>query len=80
MLSNLKKSSKINVNQEFCKGCGLCIEMCPKDVLSPSKNLSKRGVYYPVAIDLEACTVCRLCEIYCGDFAIAAERGDKDDC
>ncbi len=76
---NKIKVSKINVNEIFCKGCGICIEMCPKDVLSPSKKLSKRGVYYPIVVDLESCSGCRLCEIYCCDFAIAVERGDEND-
>ncbi len=78
-MSKKQQVHEINVNQEFCKGCGICIEMCPKNVLSASRVLSKRGVYYPVAADPEACTACRLCEIYCCDFAIAVERGDEDD-
>ena len=72
-------TKKINVNQVFCKGCGICIEMCPKKVLETSKELSKRGVYYPVAVNPEACTACRLCETFCPDFAIAVERGDEND-
>lgn len=25
---------KATINQEFCKGCGRCIEICPRDSIS----------------------------------------------
>ena len=25
--------AKVNINQEFCKGCGLCVNICPKKIL-----------------------------------------------
>jgi len=70
---------KIHINQEYCSGCGNCIEFCPRDVLGRSKELSAKGVYPPVVQALDRCTKCRLCELYCGQFAIAVdERGDTD--
>jgi len=45
-----------------------------------SQTLSERGVHAPVVKDLESCTGCRLCEIYCPDFAIAVVRGDELGC
>jgi 2-oxoglutarate ferredoxin oxidoreductase subunit delta len=69
---------KINVDEGLCTGCGICIEFCPKKVLSRSKDRSLRGFYPAWVEDLEACTLCGLCELYCPDFAIVVE-GEKDE-
>lgn len=53
-----------------CKGCDLCIELCPKDVLIHDTKLNVRGVYPPVVKDAEACVGCGVCEEICPDFAI----------
>jgi 2-oxoglutarate ferredoxin oxidoreductase subunit delta len=58
------KNIVIEVNQQWCKGCSICVEFCPHDVL-----MLKDGHAEPV--NLEACTACKLCEIRCPDFAIS---------
>ena len=55
--------SFININLEWCKACGICIEICPKEVLS-----KKEG--YPEVNDETKCNKCKLCELSCPDFAI----------
>ena len=52
------------INQKFCKGCGICIEFCPKEVLA----LSDKGKVYEAQPD--ACINCGQCELRCPDFAI----------
>ena len=69
-----RRVKAIHVNDRYCSGCGICIEFCPRHVLERSKEMNARGVYPPVVANLEACTVCRLCELYCGNFAIAVEE------
>lgn len=65
---------KIYVNEEYCKGCEYCVALCPFKVLEMSKELGPRG-YFPVqVVKLEACNVCRVCEMICPDFAIAVEE------
>ncbi len=54
----------------YCKGCGICIHVCPKKVLEASKEVNSRGYYVPAIVDPEACTNCRQCELFCPDFAI----------
>ena len=68
------KAKAIDVNERYCSGCGICIEFCPFDVLAASKDMSERGVYPAAVVDLEKCTVCRLCELYCGSFPISVEE------
>ncbi|MBI4294768.1 MAG: ferredoxin family protein [Chloroflexi bacterium] len=57
-------------DQERCKGCELCIEVCPVKVLEPSRQLNSRGVYPPTLKDGGHCTLCTLCESMCPDLAI----------
>jgi 2-oxoglutarate ferredoxin oxidoreductase subunit delta len=57
----------IEINEEWCKGCAICVEFCPKRVL-----VMNRGGKPEVA-DLEACSKCQLCDLRCPDFAIIVE-------
>ncbi len=58
----------IRIYKPWCKGCRICVEFCPKDVLT----LEDDGKV--VARDVESCTECGLCEIRCPDFAIIIEK------
>lgn len=61
---------------ELCKGCGLCIEKCPKSVMCWSDEL---GVYGTpaVEIDSEGCIYCGICEQVCPDTAILVAKEKK---
>jgi 2-oxoglutarate ferredoxin oxidoreductase subunit delta len=63
-------SPKIVINEELCKGCGICISLCPLKNLGKSRELTSRGIYLPVEINEDKCTGCRICEHYCPDLAI----------
>ena len=69
----LKKSPvrKIDIFKAWCKGCGICVAFCPKEVLA----IDEDG--YPYVKDLDACTGCGWCEIRCPDFAITVESRRK---
>jgi len=67
----------IHIDENLCTGCSICIEFCPKRVLSRSTRRSLRGVYPARVENLAACTLCKMCELYCPDFAIAVE-GEKE--
>jgi 2-oxoglutarate ferredoxin oxidoreductase subunit delta len=64
--SKLKRRvvSELTVDLDLCKACGICHELCPRDVF----DLDERG--RPIVARLAACTVCRSCEFHCPDFAI----------
>ncbi|MGY5861042.1 MAG: 4Fe-4S binding protein [Candidatus Thorarchaeota archaeon] len=65
-----KKPKRIVVDAKLCKGCLICISVCPHGVLRKADEVDNRGFFLPVVEDLEACKVCRLCEMECPDFAI----------
>jgi 2-oxoglutarate ferredoxin oxidoreductase subunit delta len=55
---------------ERCKGCGFCVEYCPKDVLEISAKYNKKGYHYPEPVNENACVDCDLCENICPEFAV----------
>ncbi len=58
------KLKEHSINWEWCKGCGICVHFCPKDVL----ELNAKDKAYAKAP--ENCIACRLCESICPDLAI----------
>ena len=60
----------ITIDKAFCKGCSLCIESCPMEVLAISMERGSAGFLVPEATKPEACTRCMMCELVCPDFAI----------
>lgn len=63
---------KILIYDRWCKGCGICVEFCPRKVL----RLSESGK--AEVVDPHLCTRCGLCEMLCPDFAITApEKGTE---
>ncbi len=69
---------KIEIDEDLCKGCGLCIMFCPQKVFERSEELNKKGVFPPTVVRADQCVECRLCELICPDFAIAVidDKGD----
>ena len=66
----------VHVINERCKGCGFCIEFCPRGLLEISEETNSKGYHPPVVNDDIHCTNCGLCELLCPDFAIYVEEGE----
>ena len=73
-----RRSFRVHIQDERCKGCGFCIEFCPKDVLEFSAEFNAKGYHPPSVIDHELCTGCMMCYMLCPEFAIFLERLDAD--
>jgi 2-oxoglutarate ferredoxin oxidoreductase subunit delta len=65
---------EIHIISERCKGCGFCVEYCPKDVLKLSEEFNSKGYHPPIAIKPNDCVNCGLCQMLCPDFAIFCLR------
>lgn len=61
---------EVHLIKDRCKGCGFCIEFCPKDVLEESTEINARGVHPPRVVDESKCALCGFCSAVCPDFAI----------
>ncbi|SHI00963.1 indolepyruvate ferredoxin oxidoreductase subunit alpha [Sporanaerobacter acetigenes] len=56
-------SKVLHINKSWCKGCGICVAFCPKNVL----ELKDGKVNIK---DLDSCIKCGQCEMRCPDYAI----------
>ncbi len=66
----------IFIDQDRCKGCALCPDVCPQNVIEMSGELLNAKGYHPaVLVDPEgACTGCAICAIICPDVCITVYR------
>lgn len=67
-----KKLPDIKINKEWCKGCAICVEFCPHDVLAMNGA-------FPEVVNPEACTACQLCDVRCPDFAITVNKNEQEE-
>jgi 2-oxoglutarate ferredoxin oxidoreductase subunit delta len=70
---------EVRIIVERCKGCGFCVEYCPKDILAMSEEFNAKGYHPPEVVRHGECVDCNLCEMICPDYAIysvAVEAGE----
>ena len=65
---------RVVVIADRCKGCGICVDVCPRKVLIMGNKVNNRGYRYVVVKAQDKCIGCRMCEIMCPDFAIYVEK------
>jgi 2-oxoglutarate ferredoxin oxidoreductase subunit delta len=55
---------QLHIDEQECKGCGLCIEACPPKVIGVREHLNQYG--YRTAVYAGAgCTGCGICFMVC---------------
>ena len=70
---------EIAINREWCKGCYICVSVCPHRVLEVDQEAFDHGFHPVVAARPEDCTVCRQCELLCPDLAISVSDGQTSE-
>lgn len=61
---------KLELEENRCKGCELCVAACPRAVLDMGSTVNALG-YRPAAmIDPSRCTGCKACVLVCPEVAI----------
>ena len=71
-------AGKIIINTERCKGCGLCVIVCPNKSIVISKQSNKNG-YFPAQANNADCTGCAMCAIICPEAIIEVYRDSNSD-
>ena len=74
------KKGRIVIDCKRCKGCYLCLSVCPDELISISLESNEKG-YYPARFtekkdeEDRKCTGCAMCAVICPDIAIEVYRG-----
>jgi 2-oxoglutarate ferredoxin oxidoreductase subunit delta len=65
----------VTVDENVCKGCGLCAVACPNDILFIDRERINIKGYNPASVkDIEKCIACAMCGLMCPDSAITVEK------
>ena len=70
--------SRIVIEQDRCKGCGLCTQVCPYDLVHIAQYFNVKGYRPAEQVDPDGkCTGCSNCAMMCPDVAIRVYRTSK---
>ena len=66
---------KVTFREERCKGCGLCVDACPKKIVVISETKLNEKGYHPAQVtDQSLCIGCAFCATMCPDVVITVEK------
>jgi 2-oxoglutarate ferredoxin oxidoreductase subunit delta len=68
--------AKVTFREDICKGCGHCINVCPKKIIEFQDKLNAKG-YHPAGVTNEKmaeCIGCASCARMCPDVCITVEK------
>jgi len=66
---------KVSFNIDRCKGCGLCVDVCPKKIIELSSSIMNAKGFHPAqVVAQEKCIACAFCATMCPDVVITVEK------
>jgi len=67
--------AKVTFKYDACKGCDLCIGVCPKKIIIMKKDIMNTKGFNPAGvIDMDKCNGCGFCAMICPDCVIEVEK------
>jgi 2-oxoglutarate ferredoxin oxidoreductase subunit delta len=69
-----KVRGAIVVDKVECKGCSLCVEACPTQVIELARDVNAKGFHFAQMANPDACTGCTNCATVCPDSCITVYR------
>lgn len=72
-----KVKGELVIDIQKCKGCRVCVPVCPNDVIELSSQVNKKGYNY-LEMKNELCIGCANCAIVCPDGVITVYRKKLD--
>jgi len=67
----ISPQKKLVLTIDWCKSCGICMEICPRGVLGAEEVTKK-----VIVIASEACNGCGLCELSCPDYVFTIQESE----
>ena len=71
-----KQRAVVMVDEEICKGCGLCVSACPRSAMGFSKEINSRGFHPAALLKPDQCTGCTYCALMCPDACITILKSE----
>jgi 2-oxoglutarate ferredoxin oxidoreductase subunit delta len=65
------------IDKDLCKGCELCISVCPQKILTLSETVNDLGTAYAHCENEEKCSACSFCALICPECAIQIIRYER---
>jgi 2-oxoglutarate ferredoxin oxidoreductase subunit delta len=63
--------SRIEINEVLCKGCGLCVTVCPRKIIALQQDKLNAKGFHPAGVEqMDRCIGCAFCATVCPDSAI----------
>ena len=70
-----KAKGMVVIDEDRCKGCGLCVTVCPAEILQLAEGRFNAKGYQPVEVTgPEKCTGCAMCATICPDVVFTVYR------
>lgn len=64
----------VEFDVDKCKGCELCVNACPFDVLEMSPHVNNKGYHFSYMKNYDKCTGCESCAMVCPDVVITVYK------
>jgi 2-oxoglutarate ferredoxin oxidoreductase subunit delta len=65
----------VTFDTDRCKGCGLCVTVCPKKIVVLAADKINAKGYSPAEVsDMSLCIGCAFCAKMCPDCVITVEK------
>lgn len=69
----------VTFDDDRCKGCGLCVNACPKGIVQlDTRRINVKGYNPAYVTEMDKCIACGFCAMMCPDVVIRVERAPAE--